>query len=212
MLLTGAQPAGSAMHQTPAKMAAPAHLPEHQRRIGCRTQRSAEHHGEAEGEAAGKRDQRRQGERFPRRFQRDHHADEANNDRRPAPPADLLAEQQRRHGGNVDRRGQPIGHGIGKRHVGDGEVESGGLEGKQRCAHEMQLRPPDIHEPAPADLPEERCENHHRGDAADQHELTDGIGQRRAICRARRSARTSPCRAASGARRGERCPWRGRRR
>ena len=50
-----------------------------------------------------------------------HDADEAGHDRSPTPPADILAEEKRGAGGDAERNGLEDDHGVGDRHVEEGD-------------------------------------------------------------------------------------------
>ena len=75
-----------------------------------------------------------------RRPERDHDADKTGDHRQPAPPADMLAQQQRRHRGDVNRPGQIKRHHVGERHIGQRPVEAGDLEGREHRAQTAAAR------------------------------------------------------------------------
>ena len=84
-----------------------------------------------------------QRQRRRRRSQRDDHAAKADQDGQPAPPADLLAEEEVRQRRDVDRPGHVEGHDVGKRQVDDGGVEQPGVGRREHHAQQLQTGPLD---------------------------------------------------------------------
>ena len=73
--------------------------------------------------------------------QRDQHAAEADQDRAPAPPADLLAQHDRRQRGDEDRARQIIGDDVGERQIDRREEERRDLQRRQHHPQQLQPRP-----------------------------------------------------------------------
>ena len=101
------------------------------------------------------------------------HADEADEHRRPSPPADLLAEEQRRHHRHVDRPGEVVGHRVGERQVAHRPVEAAS---SRPCAEdrasELQPRPLDMRSSCRQPmLPDDRHQHERRGEAPEEQDL-----------------------------------------
>ena len=68
------------------------------------------------------------------------HTDEAGEHRKPAPPADFLAEQQRGQRGDVDRAGQIERDRVGERQIDDRPEEQRDFGGAERHDAEAAAR------------------------------------------------------------------------
>jgi hypothetical protein len=94
-------------------------------------------------------------ERLRRRPERNHHAEEPDQDRAPAPPADALAQEYCRQRGDEHRAGEPIGDDVGERQPGDGKKERRDLQRRQ--CHAQKLKPGPLHaDKLRAVLPDQR--------------------------------------------------------
>ncbi len=110
----------------------PHELRRRQHDIGRRAQRARDQHQHRKRQAAAERDHRRPAHGLRRRTQRDQHAAEPDQDRAPAPPADALAQHDRRQRGDEDRRRQIIGDDVGERQIDGGEKERRDLERREQ--------------------------------------------------------------------------------
>ena len=118
--------------------------------VGRAAERARDGQEDRVDDAAGEGEAGRPAEVRRRRLQRDDHAGEADEDRRPSPPADLLAEEQRREQRHVDRPGEIVGHRVGERQVARRPVEQAGLDAAEQGAHDLQPRAFDADEGAEA--------------------------------------------------------------
>ena len=109
--------------------------------------------------------------------QRDQHAAEAGQHREPAPPADLLAEQQRGERGDVDRAGEIERDRVGERQIDDRPEEQRDFGGAERHAQQLQAGPRRADENRAARAPDERRQQDQRRGATDRQELADRIGR-----------------------------------
>jgi hypothetical protein len=76
-----------------------------------------------------------------RRPQRDHDAAETDQNRRPAPPADLLAQEDRRHRGDEDGAGEIVRDDVGERQIDRRKEEGRHFQRRQHDAKQLQARP-----------------------------------------------------------------------
>ena len=150
-------------------------LPEDQRVVGRGAQGPRREDHEGEGERADDGDEDRGREAALAGLERHDDADEAEEDRAPAPRADVFAEQPGREGGDIDRRGEPVGHHVGQRQRADGEIEAEDLEGRGGHARDLELRSLDGKE-FRAGEPHERNEDDERRRAAQEKDLADAVG------------------------------------
>jgi hypothetical protein len=125
--------------------------------------------------ATGKSDQCRQGEHRGGGPQCDDHADEADENCAPAPPSDLLLQKERGKCRHVDRRCKIERYGVGERQVCYREEEHQRVRDRQENPKDLQSRPR-RGEYCPALAPQERRQNEHRGERADDQHLPERIG------------------------------------
>ncbi len=144
--------------------------------IGCCPQRAGDQHQHRKRQAAAERNHRRPAHRLRRRAQRDQHAAETDQDRAPAPPADALAQHDRRQRGDENRAGQIIGDDVGERQIDGGEKKRRDFEGGERHPEQLQPRPLKVNE-LRAVPPDHRQQHDQRRAGAQQKQLSNRIGR-----------------------------------
>ena len=132
----------------------------------------ADQHGRQRvAEGGAQHDQRDGVEGDAERIEHHDHADEAHGDRRPAPPADLLAEHRHRQRDHEEGRREGDGVGIDQRHAREDIEEARRAAEPCQDARRLQPGPIAAHDAEAARAPDDDRDRQHGDGAAEQHEL-----------------------------------------
>ena len=135
------------------------------------------HHLQREQDAAAERDQRRPAEDRARRAHRDHDAGKAHDHRAQAFPADGLAKQEGRQGGDENRTREIERRDVRERQIRDRPKEEADFERRKHDAQDLQARARHCGEGGIALAVGQGGEHAKRGGAPDQQQFADRVGR-----------------------------------